>query len=158
MRLLKQDSRGWQYELNRREAVFLRTLLHEFPLTPAGTARITRTDATPEADARERLLNEALAERRQELKSRARALLAAVKLKAEHGAWRLNLDAEEREILLQVLNDIRVGSWRALGEPENLDRQVPTLSETELRLHGLLNLAGYFEYKLLNLDGDGNPA
>jgi len=43
-------------------------------------------------------------------------------------------------------------SWRALGEPENLELvSVPT-AEKELSLYNLMQLAGFFESELLQPD------
>ncbi len=153
MRLLKQSGAGWKYELKQNEGILLRMLVKEFPLTAATTAKIARTGADPKSAERERLLNESLAQHRQELKRLGGKLLAA-RLKAGKNGWRLSVNVDEREVLLQLLNDIRVGSWRALGEPESLDALPPHSSEADLRHQNLMHLAGYFEYKLLNLEGE----
>ena len=134
MRLLKQSGAGWKYELEQKEGMLLRALVKEFPLTAATAAKITRTGADAKSAERERLLNESLAQHRQELKQLAGKLLAA-RLKAGKDGWRLALNENEREVLLQLLNDIRVESWHALGEPENLDTLPPQPSEADLRHH-----------------------
>ncbi len=152
MKLLKRVRNGWQYELNQREAMCLRTLIREFPLTPAIPVKATHTESGRKAAEREQLLNESLAEHRMDLKRLGAKLLASGKLKAGQAGWRLRLNIEEREILLQLLNDIRVGSWRALGEPEDLESKPPAPSEKEWSFHTLMQLAGYFEVKLLNID------
>ena len=79
-------------------------------------------------------------------------LMGADKFKVCDKGWRLCLNSEEREILLQILNDIRVGSWRALGEPKNLETQNPNPTEQEQVLNNIMNLAGYFEHNLLELE------
>jgi hypothetical protein len=62
----------------------------------------------------------------------------------------LTLTSESREILLQILNDIRLGCWHALGEPDDLETfggsQFPPGHRT------LMDLAGYFEMNLLGPD------
>jgi len=158
MKLLKQSRDGWAYELNQQEAMCLRTLLKEFPLTPATAVKITRTESGRRAAERERLLNESLAEHREELKGKAARFLTSGRLKAGQDGWRLRLNPEEREILLQLLNDIRVGSWRALGEPEDLESKSSPASEKEMSFQTLMQLAGYFEFKLLNLESSDEPA
>jgi hypothetical protein len=148
MRLLKQSGAGWKYELNQNEGILLRALVKEFPLAAATVVKISRTGADPKSAERERLLNESLAQHRQDLKRQARKLLAA-RLKPGKAGWRLSVNVDEREVLLQLLNDIRVESWHALGEPENLDTLPPLPSEADLRHHNLMQLAGYFEYKIV---------
>ncbi|HKI70235.1 MAG TPA: hypothetical protein VKA67_11640 [Verrucomicrobiae bacterium] len=151
MKLLKQTRNGWQYFLEPNEANCLEGLLKQFPITKSVPAKITKSTADPKAAEREKLLNESLAEHRTELNQKAWRLIGNGKLKVCGDQWRLNINVEEREILLQILNDIRVGSWRALGEPESFEPG-PEASDSELFYLNLLNLAGYFEFKLLNLE------
>ena len=63
----------------------------------------------------------------------------------------MTLSLEERETMLQILNDIRVGSWRALGEPEDLHTKAPQPGAQEFAYRSLMDLAGYFECGLLEL-------
>ena len=154
MKSLGRLRNGWEYELNQREAMCLRTLLREFPLTPAFAARASKTESGHRAAEREQLLRESLAEHRKDLKREAAKLVAANRLKPGQDGWRLRLKPKERETLLQLLNDIRVGCWHALGEPEDLEPKAAALSEPEMRFHSLMQLAGYFECGLLNLDSE----
>jgi hypothetical protein len=149
MKLLRQGRAGWKFELEPKEAMLLRALVTEFPLTAAKAARISRTGRDAKSAERQRLLNESLAQHRLELKKLAGKLLAG-NLKAGKDGWRLSVNANEREILLQLLNDIRVESWHALGEPENLDTLPAQPSEPDLRHHNLMHLAGYFEWRMLD--------
>jgi hypothetical protein len=158
MKLVRHNKDGRAYQLNQKEADCLRSLLQQFPITANVPAQISRTDADPETVEREKLLNESLAEHRKELKQQATNLLAAKKFKkVEKGYW-LTLNLEEHEILLQILNDIRVGSWRVLGEPEDLEPETLPPSERELVFYTLMELAGYFEAALLHaVNGDLQP-
>jgi hypothetical protein len=151
MRLLPQNKGGWRYQLSRGEAHALRNLIKLFPITAHVAAKITKTDTDPKAAERENLLNVSLAEHREELRRRAAHLIGDDKLKLRHDRYVLSIGLDDREILLQILNDIRVESWRALGQPEDLD-PLATPSESEQVHYNRMSLAGYFEYKLLNLE------
>jgi hypothetical protein len=157
MRLLTQSKSGWRYQLSRAEAQTLRSLLKWFPTTANVAVRITHTDTDPKAAEREKLLNDSLAEHREELRRKAQHLIDGDRLKLLGDRYVLNLGLDDREILLQILNDIRVAGWRALGQPEDLDLP-PNASESERAHHSLMNLAGYFECMLLNLDETGKAA
>jgi hypothetical protein len=157
MRLLTQSKSGWRYQLSRAEAQTLRSLIKLFPTTANVAVRITHTDTDPKAAEREKLLNDSLAEHREELQRRAQHLIDGDRLKLLGDRYVLNLGLDDREILLQILNDIRVAAWRALGQPEDLDPP-PNPSESERAHHSLMNLAGYFECTLLNLDETGKAA
>jgi hypothetical protein len=122
MKLVRHSARSRQYILNKDEGFLLKNLLKQFPFTGDSAVKISRTDVQPKMIEREKLLNESLAEK-----------------------------GEECEILLQILNDIRVGCWRALGEPEILESLKSGHSEQELANHSLMNLAGYFEHHLTDV-------
>jgi hypothetical protein len=149
MKLVKHADASWLYALNQDEVVLLDGLLKQFPFTGEAPAKISKTDRDPQALERETLLNESQAAHRKELKRQASELLAAGKFqKRDKGYW-LSLNSEEREILLQILNDIRVGCWQALGEPDSLDMNQRHYSSAEVARHNLMNLAGYFEHHLI---------
>lgn len=151
MRLLAQSNGGWQYQLSRSEVQALLSLIRLFPTTAHVTVRITKTDTDPKAAEREKLLNDSLAEHREELRRKAQHLMSGDRLKLQRDRYVLSIGLDDREILLQVLNDIRVESWRALGQPEDLDPRTD-LSENERVHHNRMSLAGYFECQLLNLE------
>jgi hypothetical protein len=156
MKLVKQAEDRWECRLNQAEALCLRSLLDQFPVTTGRPAKISRTDDDPQTVERNRLLDESLAEHRKKLKQKAGDLAGDDRFEVQGQDWRLNLSSEERETLLQILNDIRVGSWQALGEPEDLELPMSFTNEKERRLHHFMNLAGYFEQSLLihELGGD----
>jgi hypothetical protein len=150
MKLADHSSNRWCFQLNHQEANLLRGLLSKFPLSPVAGHPFSKSDDSAGAADRQKLLNESLAEHRRDLKRLARDLL-----REEH--WRpspqgplLLLSSEAREILLQILNDIRLGCWQALGEPDDLEQLAPAEPLTSHRT--LMDLAGYFEMNLLDPD------
>ena len=149
MKLVQQTEEGWQYELNPMEADVLQGLLNGFPFTAPPPAQISHRKNAPAMRERAAWLDDALAEHRQELKTAAAKILAAATRKKS--GWRLALDAATRETLLQILNDIRVGCWHALGEPEMLDVFTPK-TVAEISLQNWTDLAGFFEQSLIELE------
>ena len=149
MKLVRQKDGLWQYHLVQNETGVLVGLLKKFPFTKTAPVKISRTDKHPKARERENLLNESLAEHRKELKRSAQDLIHPDKLKQQEKGWLMTLSLEERETMLQILNDIRVGSWRALGEPEDLHTKAPQPGAQEPVYRSLMDLAGYFECGLL---------
>jgi hypothetical protein len=150
MKLIERSEGNWQYALNQTEFGLLCHLMEKFPHTRRALAKISKTDSDPKSVEREELLNESLVEHRKELKKQAVDLIAGNKLKISRKRHLLTLTAEDREILLQILNDIRVECWRALGEPESLEPQKLDDSAQETKYRSLMNLAGYFEHHLLS--------
>jgi hypothetical protein len=152
MKLVKQNKSGWQYLLKQHEARCLRVLVNQLPSASIAPVRISKTAADPQAVERQALLQEALTEHRAELKRQAGNLVSAERFRPAGNCELFRLNAEERETLLQILNDIRIESWRILGEPDVLEMDPSMLPQEQLRPFQLMHLAGYFEYHLLNLE------
>ena len=152
MKLVKSKDGVWQYRLDQIEINLLTTVLKKFPFTYLQPVKISRTDKDPKAKEREKLLNESLAQHRKELKKAAGNILDDGKIKHQKEVWMLTLSSEDREMLLQILNDVRVGCWNALGQPQELEPDTPDLTAREIANYGLLNLAGYFECGLLTTE------
>jgi hypothetical protein len=153
MRLARQTKQWLKYELNQQEGDCLRSLLRQFPVTGNVHAKISKTDADPKSIEREKLLDESLIEHRKELKKQATNLIGAGKLKHGDKGYLLTLNPDDREILLQILNDIRIGCWHVLGDPDELEPETPPQNENEMVFYNLMNLAGYFEVAFLHAPG-----
>jgi hypothetical protein len=147
VRLVRQTKTRFVFLLGRRETRMLLQVLELYPRVPPAHHVLSKTGRLPEPEANQHLLDEALAEQRAENKKQLLALLADRRrfLRSETGA-RLSLPAGEIEWLLQVLNDIRVGSWIILGAPEE---KLPELNETTAPNFFAMEMAGYFQAQLL---------
>jgi hypothetical protein len=64
--------------------------------------------------------------------------------------FRFALSAPEIEWLLQVLNDVRVGSWIGLGSPDTEKGGKIPLTEETAPLLWVMEMAGSFEMVLLD--------
>ncbi len=149
MRQLRPRDNRLLYRLEAREAVHLKQLLAHFPFTPPPPSEVTKTDSRAEVQEREELLAESLREHRRQLKRLAHALTGPEHLMELKSCWRLALSPAEREFLLQILNDIRVGCWEGLGRPEPLPCLKGGLEPREYALISLMHIAGAFEHHLL---------
>ncbi len=148
MNLMKQVDGSWQYALTQPEADILNDLLEKFPFTDSFPVKISNQDADPQTTERNRLLNESLAEHRKELKKLAMEMVEG-KFERTGKKIVMTLSGEEREMLLQILNDIRVGCWHALGEPDTSMPQDHEYSAQEVAYHHLMDISGYFEHSLI---------
>lgn len=155
MKLVKQTQNGFQYELNREDVESLCFLIKHFPITVFSEAKISKTDSSLKAVEREQLINESLRGHREELKRKARGLILREKFKDSDGKQFYRITQRSREMMLQILNDIRVDSWRMLGEPENPEECIFQLSGEKLKYYHFMRMAGYFEYHFLNLEDEG---
>jgi hypothetical protein len=152
MKMVKQTPKGFQYELEMEDAEALRFLVKQFPIVAFSPAKVSRTDTSSNAAEREELINDSLRTHREELKRKARGLVLREKFRESEGKQFYRITLTARETMLQILNDIRVESWRILGEPENPEANVFRLNGAKLKHYQLMRLAGYFEYHFLNLE------
>lgn len=154
MTLVESTEHAVVFEVHPREQQLLTYLLCVYPVVPqtyqAGSAKA----GAEHADECERLLQEALSTQREANKRQLEQWLAAPErfVKAKNGA-RFTLERTEAEWFLQVLNDVRVGNWLLLGEPESGQIDEENLKLEQRRMYLAMEMAGYFQMNLLEALG-----
>jgi hypothetical protein len=149
VKLLRSDKDRFVFQLSRGEKAVLLEVLKRYPCVPPAHRRLSRVTSTPKDKENQRLLDEALAEQRAQNKRQLRALLNDVEtLVHVDNHWGFHLRRRDFEWLIQVLNDVRVGSWLALGSPEELPRKLPVGSDAAPHVFAM-ELAGLFQMTLL---------
>ena len=134
------------FHASSREKNLLQGVLKLYPLIPSAH-HLKKAGQLPESS--RKLLDEALADQRAESKKQLEAFLTDMRrfVQTEEG-WRFSLSTAELEWLLQVLNDIRVGSWINLGAPEEkldvgwIDKEIAPHFWT-------MEIAGAFQMEML---------
>lgn len=151
MKLLERLGERLVFRLSTREKQLLERLLSFYPLQSDTLAKLSKA-VDSRFDDGNQLLVEARKEQRSELSGwLSRRLCEGAAFVATGTTWRLVLDGTDPERLLQVLNEIRVGSWLKLGRPENLDAVESDDGAVALApLHGLMMLSGQFEMVLVH--------
>jgi hypothetical protein len=147
VKLIKRSEDKILFHLARREGELLRRLLKRYPRVPPAHQRLSKSGVLPNSEEDQRLLDEALAEQRAECRKQLQALAAdPQRFRSVETGFRLSLAPHDAEWLLQVLNDIRVGSWVNLGSPEANAEEMTALNADDL---WTMELAGHFEMELL---------
>ena len=148
MKLLRASNSSQVFHLVRREKQLLLETIRLYPLVPASHHRLDEAGKGPNADENQRLLEEALAEQRQENRRQVLAMLdEPQRFRPTQSGFELTLTPADIEWLLQVLNDVRVGCWLALGEPEPGEK--PELTEHNAKYLLAMELSGFFQSGLL---------
>ena len=147
MKRLRTTNQQIELQLGPHEKLLLAEILELYPRIPTTYQTLSKSAGFEASN--QRLLEEALAEHRAENKKRLAAILSDPKKFSpnQHG-WLLSLTAAEMEHLLQVLNDIRVGSWLSLGSPESLS--LPLRKQANPHFWAM-ELAGLFQMHFLEL-------
>jgi hypothetical protein len=151
LKFLKAEDDNLLFQIGRREKNLLFELLKLYPLTPPAQHKISGSINTPEMEANQHLLEEALAEQRQDNKKQLDAMLQEPnRFQESPTGFRFRLSPCQLEWLLQVLNDIRVGSWLQLGSPDEKRGKRLRLSLQNARYIWAMELSGHFQYVLLS--------
>ena len=151
MKLIQQDGESFLFHINQREKDLLFEVLKLYPLIPIAHHRVSHDVVAPRTLESQKLLEGALADSTRENKRQLVAMLnRETRRKAPDGAHRLTLSAPQMEWLLQVLNDIRVGSWLILGEPDEKNGKPIELNNKNARYFAAMEFCGLFQMTLLD--------
>ena len=151
MKLIQRDGESFLFHISKREKGLLFEVLKLYPLIPIAHHRVSQTAAAPRLLESQKLLESALADRTRENKRQLLAMLNQEALLQEtDGAHRLTLSGSRMEWLLQVLNDIRVGSWLILGEPDEKKGKPIELNDENARYYAAMEFCGLFQMTLLD--------
>jgi hypothetical protein len=157
VKLIKADGDRLVFQIGKREQRILLEVLKFYPVLPAQYQPLSRGAVPAIAEENQRLLDEAITEQRQQNRKQLDELLNDPHWFQEHEeGYRFTLSPVQTEWLLQVLNDVRVGSWLILGSPD--EPHSKTIKMTDRNSHYLwaMEMGGYFQYRLLEaLEGGG---
>ena len=147
MTLVQRAKGKFVFGLSESEKALLAAILDLYPRVTSSQTLASRPGAAQLARETQALLEESLADHRAENKKTLKKFLADPKRFAAHaGGWQLALTKAESDWLLQILNDVRVGSWIILGSPENY---LEVLNKKNERDFWAMEIAGRFESVLL---------
>jgi hypothetical protein len=145
VKLIKADKEHFSFHIQPREKQIFFQVLGLYPLVPIAHQRLSKSGEHPEA---QQMLDEALAAQRRENQAQVQQLTKAVFHEQEDG-FRFSLNPSQMEWVLQVLNDVRVGSWLLLGSPNGKEDIYKSLNETTAPHFWAMEMASAFQYNLL---------
>jgi hypothetical protein len=139
------------FHLLPQEKQLLLEILKLYPVIPESHASLSKTGDLEAWAEQEALLREALAEQRQHHQQQLQSLLNDPQwfTRCANG-YRFTLNQAQLEWLLQILNDIRIGSWLKLGAPEDYDRRKIAITEQNARYVMAMDLCGIFQSALMD--------
>jgi hypothetical protein len=152
--IIVQAAKGkFVFRLGDGEKSLLVTILELYPRVTSAAQLCQQSENHQPEKETQALLEEALAEQRAENKKNLKAFLADPKrFQKQEDTWRFFLTASEADWLLQILNDIRVGSWIVLGSPEN---HLAILGKKNARDYWAMEISGRFQAVLLEAISKG---
>lgn len=153
MKFIKAEKGRFGFQIGNREKRLLFDVLRLYPLVPASYQQLSRAGEKPED---RQLLEEALTAQRSKNKKQLQAMLKAKsRFRRNQNGWRFSLKPEQMNWLLQVLNDIRIGSWLQLGSPDSPGQILTTVGDKTARYFLAMEMCGYFQTVLLAAFDEG---
>jgi len=151
VKLIRTKREKLVFEISLPEKRLLFEVLKLYPLISATHHRLSKTARSAQHDENQRLLEESLSTQREVNRKNVRAMLDKPgHFQAAASGFQLTLSGPEIEWLLQVLNDVRVGSWIALGSPDPEQGKKIVFNEKILPRFRMMELAGAFEMVFLD--------
>lgn len=144
-----QDAEGnLVLELGKRERHLFLRILDLYPVVPVSYARLSTDKDSQNLAANQQLLEESLRDYQTENRKYLQDLFHRCgSMEESRTALSLKLPPPDFERLLQVLNDIRIGSWLALGAPEG---KASVLDPQTAPHVWAMEIAGFFQVSLLS--------
>jgi hypothetical protein len=143
-------ARHFVFHINQREKDLLLAVLKLYPQLDASYHRLSRNPKTT-GTAEQQWLEEAMEQQQQDHKKKLGQFFNHDQrfFRDGQGDLRFSLTGEQMEWLLRVLNEVRVGSWVRLGQPEMEAVRKLRLAGAQARLFSAMELSGYFQSNLL---------
>jgi hypothetical protein len=152
LKLLSKDEKTFTFLIGKKERELMYAILRKYPMIIAAHFK-DRHAGKDSKSGHDELIQEALAEQQKENKRQLEEMLAQPgRFAEEELGFRFALTHSEMEWLLQLLNDVRVGSWIQLGEPDgnsNIFGPEQKLTEQTIQLAWTMEMAGHFLSGLL---------
>lgn len=154
MNLVAQTDDHFVFEFQRRERQVFIAILELYPVLNPDYHEMHRSNTRDQRiEESQAMLHEAMAEQRKRNKARVTEFLRAENWETQGTRFRVSLTREQIEWLLQVLNDVRVGSWVILGKPDHEHGEVAEVTLEKMPFASALELSGYFQMALLQAQG-----
>ncbi len=152
MHLVRAHLGTYRFEVSAAEKRLLLEVINLYPLVPIVHHRFTHSVTGKDG---QQLLEEALTEHRTSQRKHVNSLLRArSRFRKTRNGWRFSLKPPQMDWLLQVLNDVRVGSWLALGSPNSPREMLQALTPKSARTFRAMEASGYFQMALIQaMDG-----
>ena len=161
MKLLRRHRETLVFELGARERELVIHALRLYPQLNPDYHRVSQAKRGRRFDEAQQLLVESMAERYAENR-RLVATFIKDKLGGEavggqerraRAKCQLTLTRGQADWLLEVLNDVRVGSWVKLGRPDQESVRSMNLSVDNVAAFGAMEFCGYLQTMLLEALG-----
>jgi len=154
VRLLQKTDNKFIFELGFDEKELLLEVLKLYPVLDPAYQKLSDSLNEEEVSISRNILKEDLSEHQAKNKQMINDMFGeGSPFRQDMLNCRLELGSEQLERLLQVLNDIRVGSWRKLDSPDYGELEKLRLEKRDVVTIVVMDICEYFEYYFLDAIG-----
>lgn len=160
MRFLESKDNSLVFLIEPRGRSILEKLCRKYPAMEVSYFELCRTmDEDELPDGRE-VADQMMTEEQNEVRDRiGRLLEEETRFEPSKGLFRLRLSADEVNLLLQILNDVRIGCWVRAGSPSEGAEDLLRADPQRAPLLATMQLCGFFQGALLDgLNRQKNPS
>ncbi len=151
MRVFEKTDSALVLELGVAETNFLKQILSDYPLVANESRRFSAFADASEVRENTQLLQNSLNEHTQTNRAKLRAWLAAPETwKPFPDRTLLSLKTEDSSWFLQILNDLRIGSWQKLNRPEPEELDSAELNRENAYPLLTMKVSGFLQTLILN--------
>lgn len=151
--MILSESKGGQFifQFDPTEFELFAELLKQYPLVEPSHFELSKSADPDEIADDQQFLEETLSSEKRQTRRELHALLEdESRRKTTEEDVFLRISAEEGEWLLQVINDLRIGSWIGLGCPDEKQENQLELTPEIAPLFWTIRFAGYCQSVLLD--------
>lgn len=150
MKLIGREEEEFVFALSPQEKGLMLTLLSFFPQVPVAHHRLSHTVNQPGDAENQRLLEESLkAQNEEDQEWLTTSFDGTSHFEAVENGFHLRIKRSEMDRLLQIFNDVRVGSWLALNAPDLEQKKKISANRLSTPFIQRMELAGAFEMILI---------
>lgn len=151
MKFLKAAKDNLFFHIHPEGRAALRMLIRNYPAIEASHFELSKFADLDDVEEDQEFLEQALSDEQQSNQARARALIADKGRfhKTDEG-FLLRLSRDDIELLLQVLNDVRIGFWVRLGSPDDGMEMELRRDPKSAPLLATMQVCGFFQGALLD--------
>ncbi len=150
MKLIGREEEEFVFALSPQEKGLMLTLLSFFPQVPVAHHRLSQTVNQPRDAENQRLLEESLkAQNEEDQEWLNTSFDGTPHFQAVENGFHLRIKRSEMDRLLQIFNDVRVGSWLALNAPDLEQKKKISANRLSTPFIQRMELAGAFEMILI---------
>ena len=151
MKFLKATKDNLFFHIHPEGRAALRMLVGHYPVMDASHFELSKFSDPDEIEEDREFLQQSLTEEQQINRNQVRAIIADTERFHEtEGGFVLRLSLADVELLLQALNDVRIGFWIRLGSPDDGTEMELRSDPESAPLLATMQVCGFFQGALLD--------